>query len=643
MPNAAKKNGDAISYGKATQVRFVHVSDQRVAEYAHQLLGDARLGELIIDLAALGADVPALGDDETYTLVVNDGGVTLQAVNTWGAIRGLASLLQLHENGALQSSGWQIEDAPRFAWRGLLIDVARHFIPLSSLLSVVDGMALLKLNVLHLHLSDDQGFRMACHTFPKLASAQHYSQAELAQLVAHAAQLGIRIVPEIDVPGHVNCWLTAYPQWGLQAVEPTTRFGVHKACLDVSNETVYQALAQIFAEVAALFPDRYLHIGGDEVHPAWWRQNSHVQSFIAQHQLHDERGLQAYFNRRLHDLLEGFGKQMVGWDEVLHPQMPTVLVQNWRGATTRDRALLAGQACIVSAGYYLDLFYPADLHYRYDPEADQAELMRLEDNLAADLRLAHVSEGIGWTRQWREDMLNIDDVGHLSADAKVLGGEACLWAELVDDQTLAMRLWSRLPAVAERLWSSRTVQDIENFYQRLGNFLEMPGLGLAAQLHKQLLGLGLSIEQIETVKMLEPVKWYARLLGQQALQARLMGNEMPQARPYQSDTPLNRVVDYISPESLPARGLTDKSESELLIFLKQWQESVKQQWPEDVAPAVRRLGEVATLMLNHFSGDINGQSLREALTKAYEPVGEYMLAPVPALLLWLDRHGPGTA
>ncbi len=622
---------------------FVHATDQRVADYAHQLLGDARLGDLVIDLAAAGADVPALGDDETYTLVVNDGGITLQAVNTWGAIRGLTSLLQLHENGALQSSGWHIEDAPRFAWRGLLIDVARHFIPLSSLLAVVDGMALVKLNVLHLHLSDDQGFRMACHAFPKLASEQHYSQAQLSQLVAYAAQRGIRIVPEIDVPGHVNCWLTAYPEWGLQAVEPTTRFGVHKACLDVSNETVYQALAQIFAEVAAIFPDRYVHIGGDEVHPAWWRQDSAVQSFIEQHQLHDERGLQAYFNRRLHDLLEGFGKQMVGWDEVLHPQMPTVLVQNWRGATTRDRALAAGQSCLVSAGYYLDLFYPADLHYRYDPEADQTELIQFEDNLAADLRLAHVSAGIGWTHQWRQAMLNIDDVGHLSADAKVLGGEACLWAELVDDQTLAIRLWSRLPAVAERLWSPRSVQDIENFYERLDNFLDTPSLGLAATLHKQLSGLGLSIEQIETVKMLEPVKWYARLLGQQALQARLMGNEMPQARPYQSDTPLNRVVDYISPESLPARALLGKSEEELLVYLSQWRAAAEQQWPEDVASAIRRLGEVATLMLKYFSGDIEGQSLREALTKAYEPAGEYMLAPVPALLLWLDRHGSSAA
>jgi hypothetical protein len=133
------------------------------------------------------------------------------------------------------------------------------------------------------------------------------------------------------------------------------------------------------------------------------------------------------------------------------------------------------------------------------------------------------------------------------------------------------------------------------------------------------------------------------LLGQQALQARLMGNEMPQARPYQSDTPLNRVVDYISPESLPARALLGKSEEELLVYLSQWRAAAEQQWPEDVASAIRRLGEVATLMLKYFSADIEGQSLREALTKAYEPAGEYMLAPVPALLLWLDRHGSSAA
>lgn len=637
------KSGNRVNYGEATRVRFIQAIDQRVADYAQELLGDAQLGDLVIDLATVGADVPALGDDETYMLVVNDEDLTLRAVSTWGAIWGLTSLWQLHENGALQASGWRIEDAPRFPWRGLLIDVARHFIPLISLLAVIDGMALVKLNVLHLHLSDDQGFRMACRAFPKLASEQHYSQAELSQLVAYAAQRGIRIVPEIDVPGHVNCWLTAYPEWGLQAVEPSTRFGVHKACLDVTSEAVYAALDNIFSEVSCVFPDQYLHIGGDEVHPAWWQQNSRVQSFIAQHQLQDERGLQAYFNQRLCDVLAASGKLMVGWDEVLHPQMPTVLVQNWRGATTRDRALVAGQACIVSAGYYLDLFYPADLHYRYDPEANQTELIKLEDSLAADMRLAHVSQGISWTHQWRDAMLNIDDVGQRGANAKVLGGEACLWAELVDDQTLAMRLWSRLPAVAERLWSPRSVQNIENFYHRLGNFMETPRLGLAMRLHEQLEGLGLSIEQVEIVKMLEPVKWYARLLGSQALQARLMGREMPQARPYQCDTPLNRVVDYISPESLAARGLADKSEAELSDLFKQWQASVKQHWPEDVAPAVRHLAEVAVLMLSYFSGDIEEQSLVDALTEAYQPSGEYMLAPVPALLSWLSQRRLGVS
>ncbi|XOV84130.1 MAG: beta-N-acetylhexosaminidase [bacterium] len=637
LPLSAAPLASSRRLNRRTQLQFARVGDVRVHDYAEQLLGDLCLGEVVIELAQQGTEPPTLHVDESYDLLVNEHSIRITANTPWGALHGITTLWQLHQSGDLQHSGWRIEDAPRFPWRGLLIDVARHFLSLELLLSVVDGMALLKLNVLHLHLSDDQGFRLALAALPKLASEQHYSHADMQHLVEYASDRGIRVVPEIDVPGHVNCWLTAYPEWGLQPVGATTRFGVHKACLDVTNESVYTALDALFDEVAQIFPDVYVHIGGDEVHPAWWRESDQVQQFIEQHQLGDERGLQAYFNRRMHDMLVAKHRKLIGWDEVLHPQMPAVLVQNWRGATTRDRALAAGQNCIVSAGYYLDLFYPADLHYGYDPEADQAQLIAFENALADDIRLAHVSQGIGWTHQWRDQMINITEQP-VQQRAEVLGGEACLWAELVDEHTLPMRLWSRLPAVAERLWSAQQVCDVKDFYERLNHFLGLPCLDLQASLTRQLTAVGLSATQIEVACMLEPVKWYARLLGSQALQARLMGKEMPQARPYGTLSCFDRVVDYISPESLAARRLSDCSREELVVHLDLWQQSDSQAWPGDVAPAIEGLAEIARTMQRYLAGSLSAEQVRIELLRVYRPIGEYMLAPVPALLRWLEHH-----
>lgn len=637
LPVAVTQLDSGCPLTRTTRLSFARIEDARVLSYAEQLLGDLPLGEVVFDLAQAGDTQPELHVDESYDLLVEEHVIRITANSCWGALHGITTLWQLQQTGDLERCGWRIEDAPRFPWRGLLIDVARHFLSVDLLRSVIDGMALLKLNVLHLHLSDDQGFRMACNAFPELASEQHYNPAELQQLVHYAADRGIRVVPEIDVPGHVNSWLTAHPEWGLNPVESTTRFGVHKACLDVTNESVYSALDSLFDEVVQIFPDAYVHIGGDEVHPAWWRESERVQQFIEQHQLVDERGLQAYFNRRMVDMLAAKNRKVVGWDEVLHPQMPKVLVQNWRGATTRDRALAGGQDCLISAGYYLDLFYPADLHYGYDPQASQAQLIEFENALAEDMRLAHVSEGIGWTHQWRAEMIDIAEQPE-EIRAAVLGGEACLWAELVDEHTLPMRLWSRLPAVAERLWSERDVCDVEDFYDRLSGFLQLSVLGLEVLLRRQLTSVGLSSAQIDVVKMLEPVKWYARLLGAQALQARLMGKEMPQARPYGTLSSFDRVVDYISPESLVARDLVDCNEDELSEHLQCWRQAANLEWPEDVAPVIFRLAEVADCMQKYLAGTLSRQQLELDLQDAYQPLGEYMLAPVPSLLVWLQRQ-----
>ncbi len=581
---------------------------------------------LRVQVAQAADGVPQLHVDESYQLRIAGHEISLQAQTTWGALHGLTTLYQLQQQDQLQD-GLTINDQPRFPWRGLLLDVARHFISIPLLQRVVEGMAMLKLNVLHLHLTDDQGFRFVSRAYPKLASAQAYTREALRGLVEFAAQRGIRVVPELDVPGHVTSWLTAYPEFGFGQVAASRRFGVHEACLDPANEAVYTFLQTLFAEVAEVFPDRYLHIGGDEVHPAWWRKDAQIQRFMQQQGMADTADLQNYFNTRVCAILTALGRRAVGWDEVLHPQMPDMVVQNWRGATTRDRILTRPLPCLISAGYYLDLFYPNEFHYRYDPQAAQAELLALEDSWQQDVRMAHVAAGVEWTKQWRRDALTED------ADQDgVLGGEACLWAELVDEQTLEVRLWSRLPSVAERLWSAAQVTDTEDFYRRLQAVLQLPQLALTARQAEEWSALGLSPGQQALVSLLEPVKWYARLLGEEALQARLRGTEMPQARPYSVDSELNRIVDFISPESFAARAFVRLPEHEIVQHAHGWLALQPDDWPADVQPAVRGMAELGQALLARQQGRLTIEAYHSLLNKLLQPHGEYMLAVVPFLL-----------
>ena len=189
-----------------------------------------------------------------------DEKIRIEAKTTWGGLRAIATLYQLASSGEL-SRQLEITDRPRFGWRGLMLDVARSFVSIGALRRILDGMAFLKLNVLHLHLSDDQGFRFRSEAFPGLASGESYSQTELEDLVSYAGHLGVRIIPELDVPGHVTSWLVNYPEWGFSELsEASDLFGVHKACLDPSNEQMYEDLEILFSEVGAVFPEEFLHV-----------------------------------------------------------------------------------------------------------------------------------------------------------------------------------------------------------------------------------------------------------------------------------------------------------------------------------------------------------------------------------------------
>lgn len=605
------------------KLEFVREACPRTAQLAARWL--PQIGELRVDIEQVESTLPGLDMNERYQLESQDDGVLLRSTTSWGALRGLATLWQLSTDGLPEDV--QVEDQPAYPWRGLLIDVARHFLPLENLYAVLDGMARLKLNVLHLHLSDDQAVRFPSEAFPQLASAEHYAKHQLIELVAAAADLGIRVVPELDVPGHTTAWLAACPQWGTAPAEATRRFGVHRACLNVADEEVVQAVEQIFDELLAVFGDTHVHIGGDEVHGQAWEQAPGMQAHLRRHNLTTE-DVQNHFNHRLVAFLRDRGRTAVGWDEVLHDDMPHMLVQNWRGATSRDRALALGQPCIVSAPYYLDLFFPADMHY-LSPALAQADWLQWEDALPLDPRLVHVADGIGWTRQWRAGAQTVQPQSQA-----ILGGEACLWSELVDAETLPVRLWSRLPAVAEALWSQE-LDTLQGFYPRLEHLLQLEPFAVRARADSALARLGLDEAQRVVAHMFEPAKWYTRLLGAEALEARIAGREMPQARPYDADTELCRVVDFLPPESHDARALVHADEDTWRAYAQVWRKLDATTWPADMQGAVAALAEFAGVLLD---SDVHPD--HAMLARFNTPFGtprEYMLAPVAS---FLQRKAP---
>lgn len=470
---------------------------------------------LLINCKAPAQTYPILGEDETYSLIVSPRQAVLSAETALGALRGLETFLQLIEKD--QRSYFlpavAIKDKPRFPWRGLLIDVCRHWQPLAVIKRNLDGMAAVKLNVLHWHLTEDQGFRIESRKYPKLhemgADGLYYTQEQVREVITYAADRGIRVVPEFDMPGHVTSWLVGHPELasapGPYQIE--RRFGIIDAALDPTREEVYTFLDGFFGEMAALFPDAYMHIGGDETNGKQWSRNPRIQLYMREKALRDSHALQGYFNRRLSDILRKFGKRMIGWDEILHPDLPqTTVVQSWRGQKSLVTAAKRGYAGLLSFGYYLDHLRPASYHYGIDPIAKPTDL---DDRLAA----------------------------------QVLGGEACMWSEYANHETIDSRIWPRLAAIAERLWSPSHVTDTDDMYRRLAGISpQLAELGLTHQKHKErmlerLAGHAAVGPMKTLIDVVEPVKVYQR--------GRL--------QPTTQSSPLTRLVDVACPDSDVAR------------------------------------------------------------------------------------------
>jgi len=484
-------------------------------EFTTPVTPDASAASLVVECARAGGAVPSLADDESYEIEVTERQARLRATEGAGVLRGLETLLQLVEGDRAGAfiPAVRIDDRPRFRWRGLLIDAARHWMPVEVIKRNLDGMAAVKLNVLHWHLTEDQGFRVESRKYPKLhtlgSDGLFYTQDQIREVVAYAAARGIRVIPEFDMPGHVTSWLVGHPELaaapGPYAIART--WGVFDAALDPTREEVYKLLDGFLGEMAAIFPDQYLHIGGDESNGKQWAANPSIQAFMKKQGLADAHALQAYFNRRLSAILRKHGKKMVGWDEILHPDLPKdIVVQSWRGQESLADSARQGYLGLLSNGYYLDLIETTARHYQVDP----------------------IPAGSALTPE---------------EAARVLGGEACMWAEYVAPDTVDSRIWPRLGAIAERLWSPATVTDVPDMYRRLATLsVRLEELGLEHEKNVDMLLRRLAgstdVGPLRTlVDAVEPVKGYQR--------GRL--------RPATQMMPLTRVVDAARADSLVGR------------------------------------------------------------------------------------------
>ena len=469
--------------------------------------------QFVISVDGPGESVQSIDENESYSLAVTPQSVHLTAATDVGAMRGLATLVQLVQNDGQRFflPAVSIQDSPRFRWRGLMIDCSRHFEPISVIERTLDGMEAVKLNVFHWHLSDDQGFRIQSDVFPLLtqvgSNGQFYTQQQAREIVEYARARGIRVVPEFDMPGHASSWMVGYPQLGSAAgpFNIQTGFGIFDPVMDPTRDSTYQFLDKFIGEMAAIFPDKYLHIGGDENNGVEWKNNSRIQAFMSAHHITSTAELQAYFNQRLLKIVTKHGKRMDGWDEVLTPDLPkSVTIQSWRGVASLSQAAQQGHDGILSSGYYLDHTVPASTYYANDPIPAESTL---------------------------------DAAGR----AHILGGEACMWGEYVNEHTIDARIWPRTAAIAERLWSPQSVNDVDDMYRRLNVEslrLEAIGLPQISEEYSSLRSLA-GTPRIDSLRVLastlEPVDFGLR-------------SRWSHQHHVTTQTPLDHVVDALPPD-----------------------------------------------------------------------------------------------
>lgn len=547
-----------------------------------------------------------LNEDESYQLEITPQKIILNATNDLGVLHGLETLLQLLQNDDVSFffSAIKIEDAPRFTWRGLMIDCSRHFQPIDVIKRNLDAMAAMKMNVFHWHLSDDQGWRIEMKTLPKLtelaSDGQFYTQEEIKGIVKYASDRGILVVPEIDVPGHATAILTAIPEIGSKessAYSLERNSGVFNPTLDPTNPKTYTILGNIFDEVCPLFPGKYFHIGGDENSGEDWDSNLKIQEFKKKNNLKTNHDLQTYFNMKLLPMLKKHNKELMGWDEILTKEMSKeAIIHSWRDGDKKKpethsliRAAREGHKTVLSNGFYIDLVLGLENHYLNEP----------------------IPKNINLTKEEKE---------------RILGGEATMWAELVSPQTIDSRIWPRTAAIAERLWSDASINDMNSVRKRLKTIsFRLEELGITHIKNRDVILRNITNNQkteplLDFANISEPLKGYTR--NKEGVE-------------YKTYSPLTLFADACVPDAPDALDFnkavnkylsnkTTENKKEVADYLKKWiltneqliELSKNAPLIQPILPLSKDLSSVCELLLKKIDNkNIKTQDLATAIEK----------------------------
>ncbi|XP_077173676.1 beta-hexosaminidase subunit alpha [Paroedura picta] len=466
--SAAAEGGCPLS----VQLRFAYAAGSAVApgcEVLDQAFGrywkliwshrgnreaeDSPCNVLSVNVTRPGCDgYPSLDSPENYRLTISNELMLLTADTVWGALRGLETFSQLTwktDSGMLYINKTEVVDFPRFPHRGLLLDTSRHYLPLAAILETLDAMAYTKLNVFHWHIVDDPSFPYQSTLFPDLSQkgaynpyTHVYTANDVRKVIEYARLRGIRVIPEFDTPGHTQSWGPGVPGLLTPCYLGSKPAGSYGPVNPIRN-TTFKFMLEFFAEISTVFPDFYVHLGGDEVDFTCWRSNPEIRAFMQKMGFgQDYSKLESFYIQRLLNIVSSYGKGYVVWQEVFDNAVkvkPDTIIHVWKQDSGRypnetARVTKAGYRTLLSAPWYLN----------------------------------EISYGQDWLRIYQVEPLAFQG----SAEQKnlVIGGEACMWGEYVDVTNLSPRLWPRAGAVAERLWSNRTVRNLQDAYNRLADF-----------------------------------------------------------------------------------------------------------------------------------------------------------------------------
>jgi hexosaminidase len=418
------------------------------------------LSSLHVQVAEPENDVLAFGVDESYNLTIGGGSdqsAQLSATTIWGAMHGLETFSQLvlwneaSETYAVSGLPMHVGDEPRFAWRGLLVDSGRHFLSVATLLRAIDALSYNKMNVLHWHAVDAQSFPVESASYPRLSNGAYsprarYSSAEIAHVVSYAKNRGVRVVVEFDVPGHAASWGVGYPTIVAQC-PPSLSGNINNVPLNPTQNLTYEVLSGLLTDMSALFPDQYMHLGGDELVYSCWTQDPAIAAWMRANHMSTPQQLENYFESRLRSIVNGkLNRTMIVWQEVFQASgvemSADTVVEVWKDQPTLESVIAAGHQAIYAAPYYLDKQIPGQPTF-YE-----------------------------WVDTWKNFYAS-DPTEQLQSSANkhlVIGGEAAMWSEQVDSANFDSRVWPRASAVAERLWSPSYVNDVASASNRLAQF-----------------------------------------------------------------------------------------------------------------------------------------------------------------------------